>query len=114
MSTIARIDEHTESVDAEMDQAELKSDDSVMRESKESDELDHPLFDDAVSEEEIKPEEAIRKFKQIIDEGQKLLSSLVTFIIDDSQCQQGTDTFHFMFDCLLISIQLIQLADGRV
>lgn len=58
-----KIDESNEALDSEMQQVEAKT-----SEIRREDELDHPLYDDAVSEEDAKPEDAIKKFQQIIDQ----------------------------------------------
>ena len=52
------------SVSDELKEVEMKTapeDDSHLAD-------DHPLFDEAVSEEDIRPEQAILKFRQVIDE----------------------------------------------
>ena len=54
------------SVSAELKEVEMKSEDHVEDENA----VDHPLFDEAVSEEDIRPEQAIVKFKKVIDERQ--------------------------------------------
>ena len=54
------------SVDAELKEVEMKTEDHAEDDATLAD--SHPLFDEAVSEEDIRPEQAIVKFKQVIDE----------------------------------------------
>ena len=38
--------------------------------TEEQSQIEHPLFEEALEEEDVKPESAIEKFKQVIDERQ--------------------------------------------
>lgn len=57
------------SVSEELKEVEMKTEDQVEEENAT---VSHPLFDEAVEEEDIRPEQAIIKFKQVIDERQIL------------------------------------------
>jgi hypothetical protein len=59
-----------ESVRSELKEVEMKTTGPTAEEEEAAVEAEHPLYDDAISEEDIRPEDAISKFKQIIDERQ--------------------------------------------
>ena len=63
-------------VASELKQVEMKTDDST--EAEEQSEFEHPLFEEALEEEDVRPESAIEKFKKVIDERQPYTTTAVS------------------------------------
>ncbi len=57
-------------VASELKEVEMKTAEPTQEEEEEQAQIEHPLFEEALEEEDVKPESAIEKFKQVIDERQ--------------------------------------------
>jgi len=55
-------------VESELKEVEMKT--GLPIEEEEPSHIEHPLYEEALEEEDVKPESAIDKFKQVIDERQ--------------------------------------------